>query len=266
MALDGKVALVTGGGTGIGAAIAQRLVAEGAKVCLAGRRLEPLTAVAESLPAGSAAVCRGDASRDEDAARMVAATLELGDRIDVLVNNHGISAEGAVADTDPEEWRRVLDVNLTGPFLLMRAALPHMIANGGGSIVNVASLGGMRCLPEMPAYCTSKAGLIMLTKQAALDYGPYNIRCNAVCPGATKTPMLEMELRAGADALGWELEQYLTMRCEALPLRRYAEPDEVAAACAFLCRDDASFITGTALLVDGGTAVVDVFGATPAPQ
>ena len=194
MKLEGKVALITGGGSGIGAAIAQRFVAEGAKVCITGRRQEPLDKVAESLPSGTVTTCSGDTSKDEDVARMVAATVAFGGKLDVLVNNAGISAQGPVRDVaSSRQWRNVIEVNLTGPFIVMQEAIPHMIEGGGGSIINISSVGGLRCLPGMPAYCASKAGLIMLTQQAALDYGPYKIRCNAVCPGGVKTSMMEKD-------------------------------------------------------------------------
>ncbi len=113
---------------------------------------------------------------------MVEAALSFTGKLDILVNNAAIDTAGSVTDMAPELWRRIIETNLTGPFLMMKQALPHMIEAGGGSIINIASLAGIRCLPGMPAYCSSKAGLIMLTKQVALDYGYANIRCNVVCP------------------------------------------------------------------------------------
>ncbi len=206
MQLKGKVALITGGGQGIGTAIAERFVAEGARICITGRRQELLDKVAASLPTGSVTTCSGDVSKLEDARRMVDATVSFGGRIDVLVNNAGMDPGGTIVDIDPELWRRVVDVNLTGPFLLMKAALPHMIKDGGGSIINIASLAGLRCLPGMPAYCSSKAGLIMLTQQAALEYGPFKVRCNVVCPGATRTAMLEHSLASLADVMKTDVD------------------------------------------------------------
>jgi len=261
MKLEGKVALITGGGSGIGAAIAERFVAEGAKICIAGRREDALASVARSLPAAAVVTCPGDVSKDADVARMVAKTVEFGGKLDVLVNNAGVSTCGAIAEADRAEWRRSLDVNVTGPFMLMQEAIPHMIENGGGSIISVSSLGGVRCLGEMPSYCASKAALIMLTQQAALDYGPHNIRSNAVCPGAVRTPMLDMELGEACETVGGDMTSYLSKLTEALPLRRCAEPQEIAATCAFLASDDSSCITGVVLLADGGTAIVDAFNA-----
>jgi meso-butanediol dehydrogenase/(S,S)-butanediol dehydrogenase/diacetyl reductase len=229
MNLDGKVALITGAGTGIGAAIAERFVADGARICITGRRQEKLDQVARSLPPGKVLRCAGDVTKLEDVARMAETALVFTGKLDVLVNNAAIDPGGTtVVDIDPELWHRVLETNLTGPLYLMKASIPHMIKGGGGSIINIASLGGLRCLPGMPAYCSSKAGLIMLTKQVALDFGPANIRCNAVCP---------------------------------VPLRRTASPREITGICSYLASDDSSFMTGSVLLVDGGAAIVDVSGA-----
>ncbi len=262
MKLEGKIALVTGGGTGIGTAITERFVKEGAKVCISGRRRELLEKVAESLPSGAIEVCAGDTSKKEDATRMVEATIAFGGRIDVLVNNAAISQNGTVADLDPEVWSKIIGVNLTGPFLLMKAAIPHMIEGGGGSIINIASVGGMRCLPGMPAYCSSKAGLIMLTQQAALDFGPQKIRCNAVCPGGIKTAMAQKEFGQFGKMLGMDDEEFFKLISTELPLKRFGEPREIAGICTYLASDDSSFTTGAAILVDAGTSVVDVVGAS----
>jgi len=261
MKLKGKVALITGAGTGIGAAIAERFVAEGAKICISGRRKELIEKTAASLPAGSVVTCAGDTSKDEDVARMVATVVEFGGRIDVLVNNAAISANGSVADMERRVWRQVIDVNLTGPFMLMQEVIPHMIKAGGGSIINIASVGGLRCLSGMPAYCTSKAALIMLTQQAALDYGAMNVRVNAVCPGAIKTDMVEKEFGAFARSIGMESKPFFDTVSKVLPLQRFGDPREIGGVCVFLANDDSSFMTGAALVVDAGTAVVDCLGA-----
>ena len=262
MKLKGKVALITGGGTGIGTAIVKRFVTEGAKVCLTGRRKEMLDEVARSLPSGTVTTCSGDVSKDDDVARMVKTTVSFGGRLDVLVNNAGIASQVPVADLSREEWQRVFDVNLTGPFLLMKASIPHMIKGGGGSIINIASVGGLRCLSGFPAYCSSKAGLIMLTQQAALDYGRNNIRCNAICPGGIKTEMTEKEFGQLGKALGMDTDSFFAMISKVLPLQRFGQPPEIGGVCTFLASDDSSFMTGAALVVDAGTAVVDTLGAT----
>ena len=255
------MAVVTGGGTGIGAAIARRFVAEGAKVCIVGRRDSPLEQVVQSLPSGTAVMCQGDVSKPKHIDRMIETALSFGQNINILVNNAGIGSEGSITSAKLDEWHKTLEINLIGPFMLMRAAIPHMIDGGGGSIINVASLGGLRCLPGMPAYCASKAGLIMLTKQVALDFGPAKIRCNAVCPGGTRTAMLEQSLGPLAEVLDTDLEGVFRCISSMVPLRRTAHPSEITGICSYLASDDSTFMTGAVLLLDGGAAVVDVAGA-----
>jgi len=262
MNLEGKVALITGGGVGIGAEIAKRFVADGAKVCISGRRQEMLDKVARSLPAGSAMTCSGDVTVLDDVKRMVETTVKFGGRIDVLVNNAGIDPAGTVVDIDVEVWKRVLEVNLTGPFLTMKACIPLMIKAGGGSIINIASLGGIRCIPAMPAYCTSKSGLIMLTQQAALDYGPSKVRCNVVCPGAVRTTMMENSTgKPLADMLKTDVDGAFAMLTSFTPLKRISTPDEIAGLCSYLAGDDSSFMTGSCVVIDGGAHIVDPNGS-----
>ena len=262
MKLKGKVALVTGGGAGIGAAITKRFVEEGAKVCITGRRKEILDKMAKSLPKESITTCPGDVSKDEDVARMVETTVKYGGKLDVLVNNARINIVGPIADVDRAVWHKIMGVNLHGPFMLMQEAIPHMLKAGGGSIINIASVGGLRCLPGFPAYCASKAGLIMLTQQAALDYGAHNIRCNAVCPGGIKTEMTAQEFGQFGKMIGMEPDAYLDLIAEEMPLKRFGTTHEIGGVCTFLASDDSSFMTGAALVIDGGTAVVDVVGAS----
>jgi len=260
--MKGRVALVTGGGSGIGAAIAERFVADGAKVCITGRRQEMLEKVAQSLPSGTVTICSGDVSKEEDVKRMVEAAVKFGGKLDVLVNNAAINQPAPIAELDPEKWREVIGVNLTGPYLLMKAAIPHMLKAGGGSIINIASLGGMRCLPSMPAYCSSKAALIMLTQQAALDYGRSNIRCNAVCPGGVKTDMTKKDFGQAGKMLGIDPDTFINQIASEIPLRRFADSPEIAGLCSYLASDDSSFMTGAVITIDGGTSVVDVVGAS----
>jgi len=260
--LKGKVALVTGGGSGIGTAIAERFVADGAKVCITGRRKEMLEKVAKSLPSGSVAICPGDVSKEEDVKRMVEATVKLGGKLDVLVNNAALNHPAPITELDLKLWQEVLGVNLTGPYLLIKAVIPHMLKGGGGSIINIASLGGMRCLPSMPAYCTSKAGLIMLTQQVALDYGRSNIRCNAVCPGGVKTDMTRKDFGQFGEMLGIDPDTFIDQISSEIPLRRFAASPEMGGLCSYLASDESSFMTGAVITIDGGTAVVDVVGAS----
>jgi len=263
MRLNGKVALVTGGGTGIGEAIARRFVADGAKVCISGRRQELLDQVATSLPPESVATCAGDVSCYEDVERMVQAALDLGGKLNVLVNNAAKDQipPANVVDLDPERWQKVLAVNLTGPFFTMKAAIPHMIRDGGGSIINVASVAGIRSIPNMPAYVSSKGGLIMLTQQVALDFGPSRVRCNVICPGGVRTEMIEGAMTSFAKKLGTDLEGIFALFTKDIPLRRVATTDEIGGICSYLASDDSSYMTGVVLPIDGGTAIVDISGA-----
>ncbi len=260
MRLDGKVALVTGGGTGIGAAITERFVAEGARVCISGRRAELLEKMAKSLPAGTVLTCPGDVSKPEDVQKMVDTTVAFGGKLDVLVNNAGIEGMGAVAELDLADWQKVMDIDLTGCFLAMKAAIPHMVKAGGGSIVNMSALSGLRGLPTMPAYAAAKGGLNSLTTQAAIDYGPAKIRCNVVAPGPIRTDIFEEVFGHIAQGLGISNEEAFKKIEDVVPIRAIGTPADVAALCAFLASDDAKFITATTMVIDGGAAMVDPVG------
>jgi NAD(P)-dependent dehydrogenase (short-subunit alcohol dehydrogenase family) len=257
MKLQGKVALVTGAGTGIGAAIAKRFVEEGAKVCITGRRLDKLQEGLKGLPAGSGAACTGNVTDPGDVDRMVSTVIDWGGRLDILVNNAGVTTWGAVANVDLATWRETIDTNLTGPFLTMRASIPHMIRGGGGSIINISSLAGLRCPPEFAAYSSSKAGLIMLSQQAALDYAQVGIRSNVICPGWVRTPMSEEDMDKLAEMLGTDREGAFARAVKGVPQNRVADASEVAGVCAFLASNDASYMTGAVLVVDGGAAIVE---------
>lgn len=259
--LKGKVALITGGGTGLGADFAKRFVAEGAKVVITGRRREPLEKVAAGLPKDSVLIFQGDVSDQKQAQEMVDATISFGGKIDVLVNNAGIDPAGTVVDIPVEQWQKIIDINLTGPFLLMKAAIPNMIKNGGGSIINIASLAAVRCIPAMPAYSAAKSGLIGLSQATALDYGREKIRVNVVCPGPIQTEMLEHSMAGLAETLNTDINGALYTLTKFIPLRRPATPDEVSGAVVFLASDESAFITGTVIMVDGGACIVDPCGA-----
>jgi len=261
MKLEGKVALVTGGGTGIGAAVARRFIEEGAKVCITGRRREMLDKLAAELPGTKIVTCAGDVSDFGDVERMVATAVKFGGKLDILVNNAGMPFHGSVTEISVDDWRHVVDVNLGGPFMTMKVAIPHILKAGGGSIINIASLAALRCIPLGAAYCASKAGLVQLTKQAALDFGP-KIRCNVICPGAVKTPMLEGGMNAMKEAMHIDLESAYARFTSNSPLQRPAIPAEIAGVCCFLASEDSSFMTGAVLVADGGAAIVDADAVT----
>ena len=180
MNLNGKVALITGAGSGIGAATAKRFLADGARVCMTDIRQDLLEAAAASLPSGSLATCVGDVSTLKDVERMVEATLALGAKIDVLVNSAGIDPSGPEVNGDVGFWQRIHEVNLTGPYLTMKSVIPHMIRAKGGSIVNISSLSAIRYIAGRAAYSSSKGGLISLSQAVAVEYGPvqYPLQCH----------------------------------------------------------------------------------------
>jgi NAD(P)-dependent dehydrogenase (short-subunit alcohol dehydrogenase family) len=162
---------------------------------------------------------------------------------------------------DAAVWRHIVEVNLTGPFLMMKAAIPNMIEGGSGSIINVSSLAGIVAPPGAPAYCATKAGLIHLTKQVAVDYGKYNVRCNVICPGPIRTTMLEGNFVPLAKVLGTDLDGAFEKIRDSVPLHRIANPSDIAGVFVFLAGDDSNFMTGSTVLADGGVHVVDAFAA-----
>ncbi len=242
-------ALVTGGGTGIGAAVARRLAQDGFRVAVTGRRPEPLEEVAGAT--GGVAL-PGDMADEAEVARVVRAAAEALDGLDALVCAAGTGAGGTVPEQTLERWNHVLATNLTGPFLAARAALPYL-GERGGSIVMVASLGGLRAAPASAAYASSKAGLIMLTRCIALDHGPQGVRANCVCPGWIRTDMAD---RAMAE-LDQDVEAAYARVNRTNPLGRPGAAEEVAGAVAWLVSPEASYVNGAVLRIDGGIGVVD---------
>jgi NAD(P)-dependent dehydrogenase (short-subunit alcohol dehydrogenase family) len=254
--------LITGGGTGIGAAVARRMAADGWNVCVAGRRPEPLTSVAAGI--GGLAVAT-DVSEPSGAGRAVDECLARFGGLDALVISSGTGASGAVLDQTLERFNRVVQTNLIGAFLLCQEALEPLIA-GGGAIVTVASLAGLRADPESAAYCSSKAGLIMLTQCIALDYGPRGVRANCVCPGWIRTDMADGAMDELAAVHSVDREQAYALAVADVPARRAGRVEEAAEAVAWLASPAASYVNGAVLTVDGGASVVDAGTLAFAPQ
>ena len=255
MRLEGKVAIVSGGGTGIGAATATVFTQEGSSVAITGRRREPLDRVAECT--GAMAV-PGDTSSREDVEATVRAAVDRWGGLDVVVANAGIGLGGSVGEVSDEAWQRTLDVNLTGAMLLVRAALPHLVGRPGAAIVLVSSVSGFVSAPRSAAYEVSKAALLALMRSLALDYGPLGVRCNAVCPGWVRTPMGDASAQEIAAERGITVDDAYALLNAHVPLRRPGTPEEIARCCAFLASDEASYVNGAALMADGGGNVVDV--------
>jgi NAD(P)-dependent dehydrogenase (short-subunit alcohol dehydrogenase family) len=254
MRLAGKRVLITGGGTGIGRATAELFAREGAHVMVSGRRrakLEETVRRVEEI-GGRAAFVQGDVAQSRDAERMVAQTLATVGGLDIVVNNAGIVVRRAsVTSVALEDWDRVLGIDLTGVFLVARFALMEMVrAERGGSIINVSSVSGMFGDANLAPYNAAKGGVNLLTKSMALDYASHHIRVNAVCPGMIATPMPQTRLRPGDD---WDA--VVARWGQRIPLGRVGRPEDVAHAILFLASDEAQWITGTTLVVDGGSTI-----------
>jgi NAD(P)-dependent dehydrogenase (short-subunit alcohol dehydrogenase family) len=249
-----RAVIVTGAGTGIGAAVARRLARDGASVVLVGRRRDPIERVAAAT--GQTFVV-ADASTEEGVERIVAATVDAHGGIDGLVLNAGVMLPGSVAEASVDDWRATLDVNLTGPFLLARAALPQLLERQG-SVVSVASIAALRAGPGMAAYCASKAGLVLLTQCLAVEQGAAGLRANVVAPGWVRTEMADEEMDEFGGPRGLDREAAYAEITRNVPARRPATADEAAAAVVWLLSPQAAYVNGSVLTVDGGTSIVDV--------
>ena len=247
--LEGKVAVITGAASGIGRASALLFAREGAAVVVAdldaGAGEETVAQIKRE--GGEAASVRTDVSESTDAERMIRTAVETFGRVDVLFNNAGVNFPATVVEITEEAWQRSLDVNLKGVMLGCRYAIPEMLKLGGGSIINTASMLGLVASPRQAPYSAAKGAVVMLTRQVAIDYAQRNIRVNCLCPSEVNTEMNRRFIEQSPDPRA-ELRRVLAR----IPMDRMAEPDEIAAAALFLASDDASYITGVALPVDGG--------------
>lgn len=247
--LNGKVALITGGASGIGRATAILFAQEGAAVAVVDINVEQGQAVVQEIESqgGRAIFILCDVTRAEDCRRAVDTSLELLGRLDILFNNAGIIRRADVVELTEAEWDQVMAVNVKSVFLMSKYAVPVMIKAGGGSIINTGSGWGLKGGRNAVSYCASKGAVVNMTRAMAIDYGPQKTRVNCICPGDTDTPMLRNE----ANQLDQPIDQFLAEATDR-PLRRYAQPVEIAQAVLYLASDASSYITGATLVVDGG--------------
>jgi len=249
MRLANKVALITGGTSGIGEATAILFAKEGAKVAITGRNEKRGRAVTEQIAkdGGQAIFIRTDVRKADDCRRAVDETVHAFGQLDILFNNAGIFYAHTALECSEEEWDEQLDINLKGAFLMSKFALPPMIGQGSGVIINNSSGWGLVGGDRAVAYCASKGGMVLMTKAMAIDHGRQGIRVNCICPGDVDTPMLPADARLR----GLKWEEYLA-GCAARAMGRIGTPEEIARAVLFLASDDSSFMTGATLAVDGG--------------
>lgn len=245
--LEGKVALVTGGSSGIGQATAAAFAREGAKVVVADVRVEGSEETLQMIKdvGGEAIFVKTDVTKATEVEAMANKAVETYGRLDCAFNNAGFGGEIAlITDSKEETWDRVIAINLKGVWLCMKYEVPHMLKQGSGAIVNTASVAGLVGTPSQAAYVASKHGIVGLTKSVALDYATSGIRVNAVCPGVIRTPMIGRRIEAKPKREAG----YIAME----PMGRLGKPEEIAEAVVWLCSDAASFVTGHAMAVDGG--------------
>jgi len=249
LSLEGKVAMVTGAGSGIGRGIALRLAEMGAHVALLDidEKTAAETSTSIQNAGGQALALKCDVRKAEDCRAAAEAVIQKCGKIDILCNCAGIAIRKNVVDLTEDEWDRALDVTLKGIYLLSREVIPHMIQAGGGSIINIGSGWSLKGGPNAASYCAAKGGVVNLTRAMAIDHGKQNIRVNCVCPGDVDTPMLRSE----CEQLGEDVQEFMREAANR-PLARVGAPEDVANAVLFLASPMSSWITGAALVVDGG--------------
>ncbi len=245
MRLKDKIAIVTGSGRGIGRAIAIELAKEGAKIVVTSTNLEECKEVCEIInPLGVETLClKCDVSKKKEIDHLVTQTMDKFGKIDILVNNAGVVRQKPLTETTEEDWNFTIDINLKGPFLFCKAVVPHMIKQKSGKIISIASIAGEVGFPNISAYCASKGGVINLTRELALELAPHNINVNAIAPGVIETKMTEEMLKDS------ETRKALLAQT---PMGRVGQPEEIGKAVLFLASDNASYVTGQTLAVDGG--------------
>lgn len=241
-----KVAVVTGAGGGVGSVITNRLASEGCKVVLIGRNMGKLVKAAEADNKKNTLTVAADITKEAEVLSAMEQTISAFDRVDILVNNAGtINDPVDFHEMAEAKWNELVDTNLVGTFQMTKAVIPIMMKQKSGTIVNISSVLGIRSIPNVPlaVYGATKAGVIMFTKSIAVEYGPYGIRSNCICPSTIRSSLIEPYLQD---------ENAKRMLEATFPLRRIGEPEDIAGAVSYLCSDDANWITGTVLVVDGG--------------
>jgi 3-oxoacyl-[acyl-carrier protein] reductase len=245
--LKGKVAMVTGAGGGVGRAISKRLAAEGCKVILIGRNRDRLGKVASEIgDSKSVLPVVADITKEAEVLLALEQTISTFDKVDILVNNAGMITDPVpFHESSEDQWNDLMDTNLIGTFRMTKALLPVMMKNNSGSIVNISSVLGIRSIPKVPlsVYGVTKAGIIMFTKSIAVEYGQYGIRSNCLCPSTIRSSIIEPYLQD---------ENAKKILESTFPMRRIGEPDDIAGATAYLCSDDAKWVTGSVIMIDGG--------------
>ncbi len=250
---EGRVVLVTGGSSGIGYAAAEAFLEEGARVAITGRNAPRLERAARELRKhGTVLAIRGDVAKAADAKRMVSETARTLGPLDVLVNNAGVYLSKPVESYSEREYDEIMDINMKGTFLCTKFAIPGMVKRRRGAIVNVSSDSGIVGTAGSSVYCASKGAMVLFTKAVALDHAKDGVRVNVVCPGEVRTPMMERD----AAASGRGFDEYYKRLVAPIPMKRAATSEEIAESILFLASDEASFMTGATLSVDGGSTAL----------